>query len=46
MEIHESAEDYLETILKLKERQGQVRSIDIVNVMGYTKPNEPPIEQP
>lgn len=39
MEIHESAEDYLETILKLKERQGQVRSIDIVNEMGYSKPS-------
>ncbi|QAT50219.1 metal-dependent transcriptional regulator [Caproiciproducens sp. NJN-50] len=39
MEIHESAEDYLETILMLKERQGQVRSIDIVNEMGYSKPS-------
>lgn len=39
MEIHESAEDYLETILMLKERCGQVRSIDIVNEMGYSKPS-------
>ena len=39
MEIHESAENYLETILMLKERQGQVRSIDIVNHLGYTKPS-------
>jgi len=39
MEIHESAEDYLEKILMLKERRGQVRSIDIVNEMGYTKPS-------
>ena len=39
MEIHESAEDYLETILMLKERQGLVRSIDIVNELGYTKPS-------
>ena len=31
MQIHESAEDYLETILRLSKRQGQVRSIDIVN---------------
>ena len=30
MNIHESAEDYLETILILKNRLGQVRSIDIV----------------
>lgn len=39
MEIHESAEDYLETILKLKEQRGQVRSIDIVTEMGYSKPS-------
>lgn len=39
MEIHESAENYLEAILMLKERQGQVRSIDIVNETGYTKPS-------
>ena len=39
MEIHESAEDYLETILMLKEQKGQVRSIDIVNEMGYSKPS-------
>lgn len=39
MQIHESAEDYLETILVLKERLGQVRSIDIVNELGYSKPS-------
>lgn len=39
MEIHESAENYLEMILMLEERKGQVRSIDIVNEMGYTKPS-------
>lgn len=39
MEIHESAEDYLEAILKLKERKGLVRSIDVVNELGYTKPS-------
>ena len=39
MEIHESAEDYLETILILKERLGQVRSIDIATEMNYTKPS-------
>ncbi len=39
MEIHESAEDYLETILILKERKGQVRSIDIATEMNYTKPS-------
>lgn len=39
MEIHESAEDYLETILILEERKGTVRSIDIVNEMGFSKPS-------
>ena len=34
MEIHESAEDYLETILILNERLGQVRSIDIATEMN------------
>lgn len=31
MKIQESAENYLETILVLKERKGLVRSIDIAN---------------
>lgn len=39
MVIHESAEDYLETILILQEQYGQVRSIDIVNHMGFSKPS-------
>lgn len=39
MEIHESAEDYLETILILKQRLGEVRSIDIVNEMHFSKPS-------
>ncbi|MGN1249890.1 MAG: metal-dependent transcriptional regulator [Candidatus Spyradocola sp.] len=39
MQIHESAEDYLETILQLTEQRGQVRSIDIVNALGYSKPS-------
>ena len=39
MEIHESAEDYLETILILGERNPYVRSIDIVNEMGFSKPS-------
>ena len=34
---HESAEDYLETILILREKNGNVRSIDIVNKMHYYK---------
>lgn len=39
MTIHESAEDYLESILILRERRGTVRSIDIVNELGYSKPS-------
>lgn len=39
MQIHESAEDYLEAILMLKERKGAVRSIDIANELEYTKPS-------
>ena len=37
MTIHQSEEDYLETILMLTERQGKVRSIDVVNELGFTK---------
>ena len=37
MVIHESAEDYLESILILHQRRGMVRSIDIVNELGYSK---------
>ena len=37
MQIHQSAEDYLETILILKERKGMVRSIDIANELQFTK---------
>ena len=36
---HESSEDYLETILILREQNGNVRSIDIVNKMNYSKPS-------
>ncbi len=39
MVIHASAEDYLEVILVLTERLGLVRSIDIVNELGYSKPS-------
>ncbi len=37
MQIHESSEDYLESILILKERKGLVRSIDIANELEFTK---------
>lgn len=39
MSIHESGEDYLESILKLQQSLGQVRSIDIVGELGYSKPS-------
>ena len=39
MKIQESAENYLETILVLHKRKGIVRSIDIANEMGFSKPS-------
>ncbi len=39
MKIKESAEDYLESILILKNKLGNVRSIDIVNYFDYSKPS-------
>lgn len=39
MKIHESAENYLETILMLHKKKGHVRSIDIVNELEFTKPS-------
>ena len=37
MKIQESAENYLETILMLKNAKGYVRSIDIANELHFTK---------
>ena len=39
MKIQESAENYLETILVLKKKNGVVRSIDIANDLGVSKPS-------
>lgn len=39
MEIHESAENYLETILVIGKRKPQVRSIDIANELSFSKPS-------
>ena len=39
MAIHESGEMYLEAILVLRKEMPQVRSIDIVNHTGYSKPS-------
>lgn len=35
----ESVEDYLETILLLQKKMGQVRSIDIAHELDYSKPS-------
>ena len=39
MKIQESAENYLETILMLKEQKGAVRSIDIARHLEFSKPS-------
>lgn len=39
MNIHASAEDYLERILMLQNKNGHVRSIDIAHDMNYSKPS-------
>ncbi len=37
MNIHESAEDYLEQILMQEEQQGYARSVDIAIALGFSK---------
>ena len=39
MEIHESAEDYLEAILRLSQKNSEVRSVDIAAMLGVSKPS-------
>ena len=39
MKIQQSAENYLETIFVLTKRNGDVRSIDIANELGFSKPS-------
>ena len=39
MEIRQSAEDYLESILVLSKKGGGVRSIDIATRLGVSKPS-------
>ncbi len=39
MQVHESGENYLETILILERRRGQVRSVDIAGELGFSKPS-------
>lgn len=37
--MHESGEDYLKTIYILYKKSGYVRSIDIANSLGYSRPS-------
>lgn len=37
--IRESGEDYLEAILQLEDDSGQVRSVDVANKLGVTRPS-------
>lgn len=39
MKIQESAENYLEAILMLEGQPGGVRSIDVANMLGFSKPS-------
>ena len=39
MALHESAEMYLETIYELSLTHASVRSIDVAETMGYSKPS-------
>ena len=37
--MHESGEDYVETIYLLKKRNGSVRSIDVAQELGFSRPS-------
>ncbi len=39
MQLHESAENYLETIYVLKNRFGYVRGVDIARELNFSKPS-------
>ena len=39
MKMNESAENYLEAILVIKNKKGYVRSIDIAHELSFTKPS-------
>lgn len=39
MAVHQSGEDYLEAVLILRQKNGQVRSIDVAQYLGYSKPS-------
>lgn len=39
MALHQSGEDYLEAVLVLRQSNGSVRSVDVAQHLGYTKPS-------
>ena len=39
MHLHQSGEDYLEAILELRQERGLVRSIDVAQKLGFSKPS-------
>ena len=39
MKLHESAENYLETIFMLEQESDHVRAIDIATALGFSKPS-------
>ena len=39
MKIRKSAQDYLETMLMLQQKKGYIRSIEVADHMGVTKPS-------
>ena len=39
MKILRASEDYLETMLMMKEKHGYIRSIDVAGYLGVTKPS-------
>ena len=39
MKILESGENYLETILVLQKKRGNVRAVDVANEMNFSKPS-------
>ena len=38
-DMHESGEDYIETIYLLRKKNGSVRSIDVANELGFSRPS-------
>ncbi len=38
-DMHESGEDYIETIYLLKKKNGSVRSIDVANELNFSRPS-------